>query len=178
MAGREHAYVLVRDWLGELPAVDRDTALAELARRYLAGHGPADERDLARWAGLPLRDARAGLAAIAGELAERDDGLVDLAQRAATVAERPPPRLLGAFEPLLLGWRSRAELVGDGEAAIVSGGLFRPFALVRGRAVATWRLRGGKVELEPFARIARPDRAALDEDAEAVLGYLGRSWVV
>ena len=46
MAGREHAYVLVRDWLGARPALDRDVALAELARRFLAGHGPADERDL------------------------------------------------------------------------------------------------------------------------------------
>src|SRR5439155_4362698 len=63
MIGREHAYALVRDWLGEARPVDRDRALAELARRYLAGHGPAGDRDLARWAGLPLRDARAGLAA-------------------------------------------------------------------------------------------------------------------
>ena len=62
MVGKQHAYVLVRDWLGPQKPVDRDAALAELARRYLAGHGPADDRDLARWAGLPLRDARAGLA--------------------------------------------------------------------------------------------------------------------
>ena len=41
MIGKQHAYVLVRDWLGKRPAVDRDAALAELARRYLAGHGPA-----------------------------------------------------------------------------------------------------------------------------------------
>jgi hypothetical protein len=40
------AYVLVRDWLGEAEAVPRDRALAELARRYLAGHGPAGDRDL------------------------------------------------------------------------------------------------------------------------------------
>ncbi len=39
--GKDHLYVLVRDWLGEPPRVDRDAALAELARRYLAGHGPA-----------------------------------------------------------------------------------------------------------------------------------------
>ncbi len=63
MAGTEHAYVLVRDWLGEPKPVDRERALAELARRYLVGHGPADDRDLARWAGLLLRDAPAGLAA-------------------------------------------------------------------------------------------------------------------
>ena len=79
MVGGEHAYVLVRDWLGEPAPVDRERALAELARRYLAGHGPADDRDLGKWAGLPLRDARAGLEAIASELAERADGLVDLA---------------------------------------------------------------------------------------------------
>ena len=51
------------------PAPTRDVALAELARRYLAGHGPAGDRDLARWAGLPLRDARAGLRAIGARAA-------------------------------------------------------------------------------------------------------------
>src|SRR5437588_10065344 len=98
MVGREHAYVLVRDWLGEPPPIDRDAALAELARRYLTGHGPADERDLAKWAGLPLRDARAGLEAIASELEQRRDGLVDLAGPPAAASQPPPPpRLLGSF---------------------------------------------------------------------------------
>lgn len=83
MLGKQHAYVLVRDWLGEQQPVAREKALAELARRYLVGHGPADDRDLARWAGLPLRDARAGLAVIASELEQREDGLVDLKGRAA-----------------------------------------------------------------------------------------------
>ena len=51
MIGKQHAHVLARDWLGEPPAApDRDTALAWLARRYLAGHAPATERDLAKWA--------------------------------------------------------------------------------------------------------------------------------
>lgn len=60
--GTEQAFVLVRDWLGDPPkATDRDTALSELARRFLAGHGPADERDLAKWAGITLGDARRGL---------------------------------------------------------------------------------------------------------------------
>src|SRR6202022_499816 len=68
MIGRQHAFVLVRDWLGAPDPVDRDAALAELARRYLAGHGPADDRDLAKWSGLPLRDARAGLRAVRDEI--------------------------------------------------------------------------------------------------------------
>jgi hypothetical protein len=116
--GGRHAYAPVRDWLGELGPVDRDSALAELARRYLAGHGPADERDLAKWAGLPLRDARAGLEAIASELDQHEDGLVDLAGR-RPAAELPPPCLLGPYDPVLLGWTSREPLLGSRQADVV-----------------------------------------------------------
>jgi hypothetical protein len=171
IVGKQHAYALVRDWLGASQPVHRDRALAELARRYLAGHGPADDRDLARWAGLPLRDARAGLHAIAAELIEREDGLVDLARR-APAAELPPPKLLGAFDPLLLGWSSREPILGGDAGLVVAGGLFRPFALVDGRAVATWRLAGNAVAVEPFAPLVEKERAALATDADDVVRYL------
>jgi hypothetical protein len=167
----QHAYVLVRDWLGPSPPVDRPTALAELARRYLLGHAPADERDLAKWAGLPLRDIRAGLHAIAPLLAPRRDGLLELAGQPPAAA-LPPPRLLGAFDPILLGWRSREALLGANRSIITVNGLFRPFALVRGRAAATWSMPRGEVVLEPFAPLARRDADALDADAEDVVSYL------
>jgi hypothetical protein len=173
MIGNEHAFVLTGDWLGPQPEVDRDRALAELARRYLVGHGPADDRDLARWAGLPLRDARAGIEAIVSELDHRPDGLVDLAGR-PPAAPLPAPRLLGSFEPLLLGWVSREEVVGRHKLLVTNNGIFRPFALVDGRAVATWRLSGGKLEIEHLGRVTKRTAAALDADGEAVLAYLGR----
>ena len=174
MIGDEHAYVLVRDWIGESRPVDRDRSLAALARRYLAGHGPAGERDLARWAGLPLRDARRALISIASALDVRPDGLVDLAGRPA-VEPLPPPRLLGAYEPILLGWTSREPFVGSHAGLVSSNGLFRPFALVRGRAIATWSLRGGQVLLDPFSRLSRSDAAALERDANDVALFLGAS---
>ena len=172
MIGREHAYVLVRDWLGEGPRIDRERALGELARRYLAGHGPADDRDLARWSGLALRDARAGLRAIAAELQQRPDGLLDLARR-EPAAKLPPPRLLGAFDPVLLGWRSRAPFLGAHTGLITVNGLFRPFALARGRAVATWRLSGAGVALTPLQPLTRPQQVALKADALELVRYLG-----
>jgi hypothetical protein len=171
MIDKQHAYVLVHDWLGESAPVDRDRALAELARRYLVGHGPADDRDLAKWAGLPLRDARAGLHAIAAELCEREDGLVDLAARAAP-AELPSPRLLGSFDPVLLGWRTRDWLLNSHKAVITVNGLFRPFALIDARAVATWSMPAGKVVLEPFDRLTRRSAAALQADALDVVRFL------
>jgi Winged helix DNA-binding domain len=174
MVGREQAFVLVRDWLGPLEPVDRDSALAELARRFLGGHGPAGDRDLARWAGLPLRDVRVGLSAIASELVVRPDGLVDLAGRPAP-APLPPPRLLGAFEPVLMGWTSRAPiLAGHQQRLVTDNGIFRPFALVNGRAVGTWRLQAGVVSMEPFGRVAARDARALGQDAADVTRFLAR----
>ncbi len=88
MIGRQHAFVLVRDWIGVQKPPERERALAELGRRYLKGHGPAGDRDLAKWAGLPLRDARAALTAISSQLAPRSDGLAELAPGAPPGHER------------------------------------------------------------------------------------------
>jgi hypothetical protein len=171
MVGKDHAYVLVADWLDPVKPVKRDVALAELARRYLVGHAPADDRDLARWAGLPLRDARAGLAAIASELVEREDGLVHLAKQ-PPVAEVPAPRLLGAFDPLLLGWTSRELILGPHTHLVTLNGIFRPFAMVKGRAVGTWKLNRGKVTIEPLGRISKQANAALAADAADVERFM------
>jgi Winged helix DNA-binding domain len=171
MVGKQHAYVLVRDWLGEQEPVDRETALAELARRYLVGHGPADDRDLARWAGLPLRDARAGLAAISRQLLERPDGLLEL-KKTPPAEPLPPPRLLGAFDPVLLGWTSREEVVGPHKMLVTINGIFRPFAMVGGRALATWGLAGGKVTIDHLGKVGKKDAAALETDAQRVLEFL------
>lgn len=169
--GRQHAYVLVEDWLGPQKPPSREAALAELARRYLIGHAPADERDLAKWTGLPLRDARAGLEAIAGQLEQRRDGLVKLAGQ-SLASTMPPPRLLGAYEPLLLGWASREPILGAHTSLVTSNGLFRPFALLGGRAVASWALSDGEIAIEPFDSLGAKPAAALKAEAADVARFL------
>jgi hypothetical protein len=172
MIGRDHAFVLAADWFGERPKIDRDRALAELARRYLAGHGPAEDRDLAKWAQLPLRDARAGLEAIASELEQRHDGLVDL--RRTETPPLPPPRLLGPFDPLLLGWRSRCLVLGSASATqvVTVNGIIKAIALIDGRAAGTWRMSAGRVELDLWQRQSRATTAALRQEAAVVEAYL------
>lgn len=172
MVGAQHAYVHVRDWLGRPPPEpEPDVALAWLARRYLAGHGPASDRDLARWAGLPLTWARRGLTAIAAELADRPDGLAELACQ-ASVLGAAPPRLLGAYDPVLLGWTSRAPVLGGHAEVVTVNGLFRPFALVGGRAAAIWAYRRGQVELDPFDSLPADVAAALAAEAADVRRFL------
>jgi hypothetical protein len=178
MAGTEQAFVDVRDWLGteavaaaEAVEADRDAALGELARRYLVGHGPATEDDLARWAQLTLGDVRRGFAAISRRIVDLGDGLVDLRKR-EDPAPLPPPRLLGAFDPLLLGWTSREEVIGDHKALVTMNGVFKPFALVKGRAASTWRLPKGKVEIEHLEDVTKKAAGQLEADAAAVEAFL------
>ena len=172
----EHAFALTRDWLGAAGrTAEADAARAELARRYLLGHGPATAADLAAWSGLGLRDARAALAAIAGELAA-DAELVDLARRSAPPA-RVPPRLLGAFDPYLLGWKDRSFAVEAADARRVhpGGGIVRATAVAGGRVVGVWTMPGGRVALERFARLPHTVEAALAREARAVARFLGGS---
>ena len=172
MRGGEHCYAATADWLGAAPEpLERPEALTRLARRYLAGHGPADARDLAKWAGIPLGEAHRGLAGMADEVARRSDGLVDLACREPP-APLPGPRLLGSFDPLLHGWVSRAAVVGPHKGIVTSNGLFRPFALVGGRAVATWAIAGGRVTIRLLQPIPHRALQSLEEDAADVLRYL------
>jgi hypothetical protein len=142
------------------------------------GHGPATERDLAKWSGLGLREVRAGLAGIAGELVAvsgPEDGLVDLAARAGGPAPPPlpPPRLLGAFEPLLMGWTSRAPVLGDHGSLVTTNGIFRPFVFAGGRTIGTWRAPRGGVELELFEEPSTRTRTALAREAADVERFLG-----
>ena len=173
VVGGEAAYVSVRNWLGEAPPpVPLEVALSRLARRYLAGHGPADARDLAKWAGIPFGRARGGLDGIADELVGCGGGLVHLAGRDRPEPP-PPPRLLGAFDPVLLGWVSRRPFVGRHQGVVTTNGLFRPFALVDGRVVATWGLAHGELQIRCLEPIAPRSREALQEDGGEVLRFLG-----
>jgi len=85
----------------------------------------------------------------------------------------PPPRLLGAFDPLLLGWASRDDVIGVHQGLVTINGIFRPFALVDGRAVSTWRLAGGKLTIEHLGKVSKKAAQELDADAGAVLEFLG-----
>lgn len=159
--GGKDTYALVDDWLprAKRRSLDRDEALAELARRYAGAYGPADERDFAAWSGLPVRDARRGW-----ELGAGDD-------RAAGASPPDPPvvRLLPAFDTYLLGYRDRSLAVPEEHARRVwpGGGIIRPTVVANGRATGTWRIaRSGAriaIELEPFATTAL---AAADEAEE------------
>lgn len=196
----EPSYVLLDDWIDRVDRadrandgsrLDRDEALAELARRYLVGYGPATVQDFLTWSGLPAADGKKAFALISDEIVDVDAAGTAMSASSATDLDAPdtpdapdalgrcPPRLLGHFDALLLGYRGR-DLVLDpayGKRIQAGGGFVRPAVVAGGRVIGTWRLeRRGKrftVVAEPFGGLPRDSRDGLRAEAEDIGRFLG-----
>ncbi len=185
--GRETTYVLKGDWIQVPSPMAREEALAELARRYLTAFGPATEADFSAWSGLPLRDCRAGLAAIASELEEAAsrEGVLLSVRGAARRLPRPGQvRMLPAFDNHYLAHRDRAFAIEPAQHTKVfpGGGIIRPTVAVDGRAAATWRTSraGGRltVEVEPLGPLDGSVRKAIEAEVKDIGRFEGISAIL
>jgi hypothetical protein len=164
--------------------LSRADALAELARRYFRGRGPATLADFVWWSGLTVTDARAALAAVETELAGETFAGVKTwrAARAPlpTAAALARAYLLPPFDEYLVGYRDRSAVLAERHVRRLNagGGLLAPCIVLGGRVVGTWRRvldrAGVTVTLAPFQPLPRADRARVEEAAERYAAFLGR----
>jgi hypothetical protein len=151
--------------------VDRAEALAELARRYRAGYGPSDARDLAAWSGLSVTDARE-----AWSLAGESHGHLDHDGDRVV-------RLLPHFDPYLLGYANRDLVVPAEHATKVwtGGGYILPTVVVDGRVVGTWRLdrKNHTISVTWFgkSRLGETVTAGIDAEVADIGRFLGRDLI-
>ncbi|GAA2045616.1 winged helix DNA-binding domain-containing protein [Catenulispora yoronensis] len=171
-AGRdEPTYVLIDEWLDRPEKIsDHHDALGFLARRYFAAYGPATTVDLVAWSGLPAAEARKAVELIRDDLEEVDhDGARLLLSRGTAEPAPPerPHRLLGRFDPYLLGHRSRALILDPAFAKRVNsgGGMIAQTLISEGRIVGTWNAQG----LEPFADLPAKASEAFRKEADDYL---------
>ena len=156
----------------------RDRA-RDLVLRYLAALGPASPADAVTWSG------RTGLKQVFEELRPelvsfRDESgreLFDLPAAPRPAADTPaPPRLLPVYDNLLLSHRDRTRVIPDGYGERVQirvGRLLSAF-LVDGEVAGVWTRdrKSGAIALEPFHRISKADRTALEEEAARLEDFL------
>ncbi|GLI28888.1 hypothetical protein ARHIZOSPH14_31300 [Agromyces rhizosphaerae] len=170
--GRAQGFVLLDEWAPAQRELDGDEALAELVRRYLRGHAPATERDLAWWAGLPVGMVRRGIAAAGDTVEHLAEDRLDLAETPPTAPAGLPTLLLPAFDEYYLGYAERDAIAApDTFTRIVPGGngVFRPVIVASGRVAGTWRARRTRgravVELDAFRALSGRERAGLEASA-------------
>jgi len=184
--GREPTYVALADWIGQLPALSQEKALAELARRYLMAYGPATPEDLAAWSGLPLGEVRAAWQQITAQLIEVKIGDYSawmLKTRARwldrTPARRPIVRLLPSYDTYLLGYRSRDLALAPKHAKRIhpGGGLLRPALLADGKVIGAWNIQRRRdrvdVMVKPFEDLTPNAQRELEVEVKDLAHFLG-----
>jgi len=166
--------------------MDREGALAELARRYFTSHGPSTLQDFVWWSGLKMSDGKAGLAMAAKHLSRETVNGVDYWLPPSTFNPDPstfsPVHLLPGFDQYLLGYTDRSAALDSSHAQkIVPGnnGVFMPTIVIRGRVAGTWK-RSRKcqeiiVEAHPFTSLNKSETRAFSAAARRYGGFIGTS---
>jgi hypothetical protein len=183
--GRRQTYMLLEERIPPSRPRERDEALAELARRYVEGHGPAQAADLAWWSGLTVAEARTALGLATPPL-EREtvDGRVFWLGPgdggAAPAIERPTVRLLPNYDELLIAFRDRSDAMDPDlpPPARVAAEILNHVIVRDGLGVGGWRRVEAKpalrVELNLLVGLDAAELAALDGEVERLSAFLGR----
>ena len=178
--GKEPTFALLDEWVPHARNLDRDQALAELAKRYFTGHGPATLQDFAWWSGLPLRDLRAGIEMAGGHLGRMvlkgveywHGALPDDATISSDIYLLPP------FDEYTVAYKDRSAVVRPQYAARASsGGVFRPIIVVDGQVVGTWKssVKKGQITVTPipFGKMNKSAQREFRTAAERYAKFIG-----
>jgi hypothetical protein len=173
--GKQSTYTLLADRAPAVRRLQRDEALAELARRYFRSHGPATIRDFVWWSGLTTADARRGLEMIPTRHREMEG----LTYWSVGSDPRSPPRtkgllhLLPIYDEYLVAYRDHRVVPRPAYAL----GNFQHALLIGGQVAGTWRTRasikGVAVEVEGLRRLRPVERRALTQAVTRYRRFLG-----
>ncbi len=182
-SGKQQTFVLLDEWVPPTPPLDRDEALAELARRYFTSHGPATVYDLARWAGITITDARRGVVDVDKTLIRERIGAQEYwlpHSRTAAGEQAKPVYLLAGFDEFVLGYGDRSAILEPAFANRIcpgGNGVFSPTVVIDGQIRGTWKrtlkTRAVAVEWTPFTSFTATEDAALAAAAQGYGGFLG-----
>jgi hypothetical protein len=161
-------------WLEPDPIEPAD-AIEHLVRSYLGGFGPATRHDVASFTGLKLGALKPVLERIAPE--DLGDGLLDLPGAPRPDPDTPAPvRFLPVWDATLLVHARRTGLLPEDlrpRVFHVRKPHGTPTFVVDGSVAGEWRYEDGHVALEPWTKLDRATRRALDDEAERLAAFHG-----
>jgi Winged helix DNA-binding domain len=187
LQGRRQTYALLEALLPPSVIREPDEALAELASRYVAGHGPAQAIDLAWWSGLTVREVRRGLELAGSALRRETVGGRQFWAAAASEGTRfegPVVRLLPNWDELLVAFRDRSDAIDPGlsPAARAPVSLLANLVVRDGLVVGGWRRSpkrdGIRVTTRLDVALDESERAALQGAAAELAAFRGRGAAV
>jgi hypothetical protein len=170
------------------PTIDPSAARLELARRYLHVYGPTTPTSFARWASLAPSSGAAAFEALRRSLTpvltpvgEAWILTRDEPEMRADPGRVASARLLPSGDAFyLLHGRDRELLVPDARrrSALWTSRVWPGALLVDGEVAGTWRRASEVVAVEPWPRLSRAQRDAVEAEASALPLPGGRGPIV
>ena len=165
-------------WTVPAPEIDPLEARRELARRYLHVFGPTTAEAFAKWAGIGARESSAAFESLERALlpvrAPTGDAWI-LARDEPSLREVAAPpaaaRLLPSGDAYwLLQGADRELLVPDARqrSELWTPRVWPGAVLVNGEIAGTWRRAQAKLAIDPWRRLSRAERAAVEAEARSL----------
>jgi hypothetical protein len=173
---RAHLYAAAEDWVGPSDA-DAEAGRELLVRRYLGAFGPARVADIASWSGIGPDRVRQSLDRIRLRRFSDEQGreLVDLPRAALPDPETPAPaRFIPVWEPMLLVHARRTGVLPEELRPILfNSKLPASMAtfLLDGVVAGAWRYENRRIQLQPFRKLTRAERAELKDEQERLAAF-------
>jgi winged helix DNA-binding protein len=180
--GKQSTYALLDERIPVAQGIERDAALAELARRYFPTRGPASAHDFAWWSGLTVGDARRAVAILGRELEAIEVGGRPcwMSANARTPPKPPCAHLLPNYDEYFIGLVDRGAIgrrLNSVERVTGGNALINHIATVNGQIVGGWKrvTAGPRVTLrfELLTRLSRAERRLLDREIERYRAFAG-----
>jgi hypothetical protein len=165
-------------WTVPPPEMKPSEARRELARRYLHVFGPGTPAAFATWAGVGDAEARATFEALGRSLSAVRTPIGDawiLARDEPGFREPPGPpaaaRLLPSGDTYFLFWGAGRELLVPDAAQrgeLWTSRVWSGAVLVAGEIAGTWRRAQADLSVQPWRRLTRAERDAVEAEAQSL----------
>ncbi len=177
---KQETHALFDEWVTRTKTMARAEALAELARRYFSGYGPATIQDYMWWSGLKAADAKFGLETIESGLRKvsiEGNTYWTPKENDAEKPKAPAVYLFPPFDSFLIGYKDKTASIDEKVLKLLrTGGMPDATIAIDGKVAGKWSRKSGKdrvtIMLKTFRKLTGEEENALQKSFKRYGAFL------
>jgi len=179
---KNQTYALLDERVAKTASLNKDEALAKLAKSYFQSHGPATLADFTWWSGLAAVEARHALEMVKSAFVSEliDTQIYWMSNSISIERNTKPAYLLPAFDEFLISYKDRSAAIAlDKQSrAFTNNGIFKPVIVENGQVSGTWKRTIKKdrviIETDHFRAQSEASKKRIEKSAKLFGGFLGK----
>jgi hypothetical protein len=179
---KNQTYALLDERIAKSASLNKDEALAKLAKTYFQSHGPATLADFTWWSGLAAIEARNALEMVKSIFVPEtiDTHTYWMSNSISIEKNIKPAYLLPAFDEFLISYKDRSAAIAlDKQSKVfTNNGIFKPVIVENGQVSGTWKrtIKKDKIIIETYHFTAQSEasKKRIEKAAKLYGDFLGK----